>query len=284
MKVTIIGATGMLGTDCAHSFEAVGFSVTRLSSTDIDITSRQSISGCLDSRTKPDFLINCAAYTAVDLCETHQEMAQMVNSVGPKNLALWCRDHDVPMIHFSTDYIFDGHASEAYSETDPPSPLSVYGESKLQGERAVMKTQPNSYVFRVQWLYGAHGNHFIKTILNLAKTRPEIKVVHDQWGSPTWTCDIAEMLVWVIKNRPPFGIYHWHNDGFCTWYDLARFAVKQCAPDVTVNSCETRDFPRPAHRPANGRLSLDRFLTIPNAPRPRRWQDAVTEFLNSTPQ
>ncbi len=269
----------MLGTDCNLRLSAAGHDVISVDVADIDITDRTSIEKCLSAKTPVDFVINCAAYTQVDLCETNQELARLVNGIGAKNLAVWCAENHVPIIHFSTDYVFDGSGSAARSESDLPAPISVYGESKLQGERGVLKTQPDSYVFRIQWLYGSAGPNFIRTLLGFAESRSELKVVNDQWGSPTWARDVADMLVWVLENRPPYGLYHWHNDGYCSWYELAVELARLRFPQVAIQACTTAEFPRPARRPANGRMAIDKFLRLPNAPPPPHWKTALVHFL-----
>ena len=216
---------------------------------DLDITNKQQLESYF-SNNELDYCINCAAYTAVDLAEEQSDLAYAVNAEGPKYLAEVCQKHQVTLIHISTDFVFDGQKLIPYLETDAPNPLSVYGASKLQGERSIQETTEAYFIVRTSWLYSEYGNNFIKTMLRLSETRDEISVVSDQIGSPTYAGDLAEVLIKIVLSSSiSYGIYHYSNGGIVSWYDFASEIFKQFGKKIEVKPIKTKDYPTAAKRP-----------------------------------
>ena len=214
---------------------------------------------------RPDLIINCAAYTRVDDCETKKELAFAVNGAGPANLARAASKIGAKLIHFSTDYIFDGTKGTPYTEEDQPNPINVYGASKLEGENDIRKNLNNYLIIRTQWLYGEGGPNFVKTILELAKTRDEIKVVNDQWGCPTRTEDLAELTLVLIRKEAN-GTFHIVGPATSTWYTFACDIIKEAGLTTKVTPCTTAEFPRPATRPVYSVLSTGKLRKLLEKP------------------
>ncbi len=277
MKIIILGATGMLGSDIVSSLKKSGHDCHSFNTSTINICDKISVHTALSTCTDADFLINCAAYTQVDLCEKEHSLAFSVNGTGPKNLAIWCREHMIPILHFSTDYVFDGEKKGPYVETDLCSPLSIYGTSKWQGEQAIQSEWSQHLIFRVQWLYGQHGTHFIQTLQTLLKNRDTLCIVADQKGSPTWTADIATLITTLIASPPSWGLYHLRSQGETTWYDYACFLKDIFDETCTISPQKTEEYPRPAKRPKNGILSTDKATragySLP------KWKDSVSAYV-----
>lgn len=255
MKIVIIGAHGQLGTDCCRLFaplhETVGCDLPR-----IDIGNEARLTEYLITE-RPQVIVNCAAYTAVDACEKEVELCWRINAEGPKYLAraadrLGCR-----LIHISTDYVFDGNkpAPEAYVETDATNPLSQYGRSKLAGEEAVAAGCADHVILRTAWLYSAYGKNFLKTMLRLALAGPgrELKVVDDQHGSLTWSRTLARQIG-LLLSPGITGIVHATSESHSTWYQAARHFLETMGVDCAMRPCTTEEYPTPAHRPANSIL------------------------------
>jgi len=216
---------------------------------DLDITNTQQLESYF-LKNEFDYCINCAAYTAVDLAEEQSDLAYAVNAEGPKYLAEVCQKHQVTLIHISTDFVFDGQKRIPYLETDAPNPLSVYGASKLQGERSIQETTEAYFIVRTSWLYSEYGNNFIKTMLRLSETRDEISVVSDQIGSPTYAGDLAEVLIQIVlSSSTNYGVYHYSNSGTISWYDFAVEIFKQFGKTIEVKPIKTKDYPTAAKRP-----------------------------------
>ena len=251
-KILIIGHKGQLGTDC---MSVLGKKAGGIDLPDIDIADRFQ---CLEQLNKcqPEVIVNCAAYTAVDACE-NDPVCWKVNADGPKHLAEWTAANGAFLVHISTDYVFDGNRPlfEALVETDSPAPVSEYGKSKLAGEQAVLESGADAAILRTAWLYGAHGKNFLKTMLRLALQNPEreIRVVNDQFGSPTWSYTLARQIAAVVDAKAT-GIFHATSEGYCSWYDLAgRFLQLMNVPHCMV-PCTTAEYPTPARRPKNSIL------------------------------
>jgi len=216
---------------------------------DLDITNKQQLESYF-SNNELDYCINCAAYTAVDLAEEQSDLAYAVNAEGPKYLAEVCQKHQVTLIHISTDFVFDGQKRIPYLETDAPNPLSVYGASKLQGERSIQETTEAYFIVRTSWLYSEYGKNFIKTMLSLSETLNEISVVSDQIGSPTYARDLAEVLIKIVlSSSKAYGLYHFSNFGAISWYDFAVEIFKQFGKTIEVKPIKTKDYPTAAKRP-----------------------------------
>lgn len=245
MKIMITGANGQLGRDLqevlGNRYELFCFDL------DLDVGDNQMVVSAI-SRIRPNIVIHAAAYTDVDGCESNIETAYRVNAIGAGNVAVGCQIVGAKMVYVSTDYIFDGMTSEPYLEFDDPNPQSVYGHSKLGGERLVSSLCGRHFIVRTAWLYGHHGNNFVKTILRLAKEKDELTVVNDQTGSPTYSYDLAEKIVEMAMTEK-FGIYHVTNSGTCTWFDFAKLIIEYAGMDTKVLPVTTKEFPRPAPRP-----------------------------------
>lgn len=265
MKTLITGAKGQVGTDLVLEAQRRDHDVYGFTSSELDITDSLIVNATI-SRIKPHILINAAAYTAVDKAETEKEKAYAVNEIGVKNLAEACKNLDIPLLHISTDYVFDGEKQEPYVETDTPNPTSFYGASKLAGEVALQKTWHKHIILRVSWVFGEHGNNFIKTMLRLAKERDEVSVVNDQYGAPTSAKAIAESLLDIAdkndfaKKDFPWGLYHFESDPGVTWYEFAKEIFSQAKAsgiidkEMIVHPMGSEHFKRPVKRPKNSKL------------------------------
>lgn len=279
MKILIIGSGGQLGTDCieilsgAHTVAAVDYP-------EIDITSRQSVARIFADR-RPEAVINCAAYTAVDKCETDAEAAWLVNAEGPRFIGELAVEHGCRVVHVSTDYVFDGRkpVPDPYVEHDPVNPLSEYGRSKLAGEKNLQDCCPEALILRTAWLYSAHGPNFLKTMLKLALSDPgrNYTIVNDQFGSLTWSWTLAKQIE-ILLDSNLSGIIHTTSDGYSTWYEAACYFLDKMGVDHSFVPCTTKEYPTPAHRPTNSILQnkvLDRFgISVF-----RSWQDDVDTLV-----
>jgi dTDP-4-dehydrorhamnose reductase len=270
--ILVVGANGMLGHDLMDVFqgEARGVDID-----DIDITSLESVQRVLVAL-KPRVVINAAAYTDVDGCESNQDLAMEVNGEGVAYLAMITREIGAKLVQISTDYVFDGSKGSPYLETDPPAPLSVYGESKLAGEMNA-KVNPDHLIIRTQWLYGRHGKNFVETMLRLAMEKSELAVVDDQIGSPTYTADLAKAIATLVSKECT-GIYHAANTGYCSWNEFARaiFAAEGLA--MTVKPMATSELGRPAPRPLYSTLDCSRLLQDTGVSLPN-WHEALISYL-----
>ncbi|MEI7851108.1 MAG: dTDP-4-dehydrorhamnose reductase [Kiritimatiellales bacterium] len=250
--ILIVGCKGQLGTDC---MSVLGEKAAGIDLPDINIADRFQ---CLEQLNKcqPEVIVNCAAYTAVDACET-DPACWKVNADGPKHLAEWAATNGAFLVHVSTDYVFDGNRPlfEALVETDPVAPVSEYGKSKLAGEQAVLESGADAAILRTAWLYGAHGKNFLKTMLRLALQNPEreIRVVNDQFGSPTWSHTLARQIAAVVDAKAA-GIFHATSEGYCSWYDLAGRFLQLMDVPYRMAPCTTAEYPTPARRPKNSIL------------------------------
>ena len=232
------------------------------------------------ARERPDWIVNCAAYTQVDRAEAEPETAQRVNAMGPANLAHVARQTGARLMQISTDYVFDGRAARPYREDDPVGPLNVYGRTKLAGEQAVRDILPQAHlIVRTQWLFGEGGPNFVATILRLARERSELKVVNDQHGRPTYARDLAGAL-WKLIACDARGIVHCANEGVATWFEVAKATVAAAGLRTTVVPCSTAEMPRPAPRPAFSVLDCARYQRIVGSPL-RSWQPALFETINT---
>ncbi len=271
-KILLIGANGMFGQDAASIFSSAGYEVYQATRADFDITNAAQVEKFFSDKVF-DFVVNSAAYTKVDDAEKEQEQAFAVNAVGAKNVAEAAAQKNIPVIFISTDYVFDGTKNSLYLPTDSVNPQTVYGSSKLAGEENVKAVNPRHYVVRTSWLYGQYGKNFVDTMLNLAKTQPSLKVVNDQFGCPTWTCDLAEGLLKLMSGNYPFGTYQLCGSGVTSWYDFAQKIFEFANLRVSVLPVTTEEFPRPAPRPKYSAMDNQGFC--------RDWQSALQEYLKS---
>ena len=258
----IVGAGGMLGRDLAAALQADGEDVVGLTRQDLDITDEAAVRAALRGW-GPDVVVNCAAWTAVDEAETHQDEALGVNGRGAANVAAGCAVGGFRLVHMSTDYVFGGDARRPYSERDAAGPRTAYGRTKLAGEQAVLRLQPETgYVVRTAWLYGAHGPNFVRTMIRLERERPTVDVVADQRGQPTWTADVAGQVTALARSRAAAGVYHATSSGEATWFELAREVFRLLGADPQrVRATTTSAFPRPAPRPGYSVLSHDAWAS-----------------------
>lgn len=278
MRVTLFGASGLLGQELARELRSE--SLIALSSKDADLRDQPRIREVVrDSR--PDWTILSAAYTDVDGCENDPVRAFSVNSAGAVNIAQAARDAGSRLMFLSTDYIFDGSNSSPYQTRDARKPINIYGESKARAEERLLEILPDACIARTSWLFGHAGKCFPATILNLAATRPEISVVNDQRGSPTFTPDLASALAQLCR-ADARGIIHVTNSGNCTWYDFAGEIIRRSGLSTVVKPTTTAECPRPARRPGYSVLSPD-SLHAYNVHMPD-WQDALRRYLAATPK
>ena len=276
MKILVTGVTGQLGYDCVKQLEREGQDVRGVSSKDFPLTEPVKMEAYL-KKFKPEAVIHCAAYTAVDKAEDEPEACRAVNAEGTRNLARLCREMDAKLIYISTDYVFPGTGEEAYAEDAPTSPVNVYGDSKLEGEEAVRELMTKYFIVRISWVFGYNGKNFIRTMLKLSESHDKLTVVDDQVGSPTYTRDLAVLLAAMVKSDK-YGIYHATNEGFCSWADLAIETFRQAGVKVEVERVTSDKFPTKATRPHNSRLSKEALDQAGFARLPR-WQDAVGRYL-----
>lgn len=276
MKILVTGVTGQLGYDCVKQLEREGQDVRGVSSKDFPLTEPVKMEAYL-KKFKPEAVIHCAAYTAVDKAEDEPKACRAVNAEGTRNLSRLCREMDAKLIYISTDYVFPGTGEEAYAEDAPTSPVNVYGASKLEGEEAVRELMTKYFIVRISWVFGYNGKNFIRTMLKLAESHDKLTVVDDQVGSPTYTRDLAVLLAAMVKSDK-YGTYHATNEGFCSWADLAIETFRQAGVKVEVERVTSDKFPTKATRPHNSRLSKEALDQAGFARLPR-WQDAVGRYL-----
>lgn len=280
MNILVIGHKGMLGSDLMIRFTMAGHDVTGLDIDELDITSREA---CRDAvrDAGPDAVVNAAAYTNVDGCESDREGCFAANARGIGNIALACRDRGIRVVHFSTDYVFDGQKDGPYTEDDPCSPLNVYGESKLEGERLLLETTENALLIRTSWLYGRRGKNFVRTILEKTAVTNHLDIVDDQVGCPTYSWDLTGAVNLLLEGGHR-GIFHVTNRGSTSWYDFARKILEMAGKTgVSVSPVPTERFPRPAVRPRNSVLSGRKFLETTGKTL-RFWHLALAEYLSHT--
>ena len=276
MRVLVIGDRGQLGSEMVSVLERNhGLAVLGIDYPDIDITDQVStelVFGGFD----PDFVINCAAFTAVDDAETNEDAALRVNGLGPRIIAQECHKASAWLVHVSTDYVFDGTATSPYGEDDPPGPSTAYGRTKLAGEVAVREVLPDAhYIIRTAWLYGRSGTNFVKTMLKLEGERDTVSVVDDQRGQPTYARDLAEQIMLLLEKHPPSGTYHGTNSGDVTWFEFTREIFRHAGADpARVLPTTSAQFVRPAPRPAYSVLGHDKWAAV-GLPQMRPWQDAL---------
>lgn len=290
MNILVTGAKGQLGTEIRKCIErgytelgvpAVLKGKINAEYVDIDTVDISDLGAlrALFEKCKFDAVINCAAFTNVNACETERETAFKANALGPRNLAIVCEENGAKLIHVSTDYVFAGDASKPYTEWDVTNPQSAYGSSKLLGEEYVKEFCSKYFIVRTAWLYGYYGKNFVKTMMNIARERGACKVVCDQRGNPTNACDLAHHLLKLLDSEQ-YGIYHGTGNGECSWFEFTQKIVELAGIDATVSPCTTEEFPTPTKRPAYS--SLDNMMfkcTVGDEF--RDWQDALKCFMEN---
>lgn len=277
MRVLITGANGMLGRDLQAAL--AGHDVTVLARADLDVTDAAAVATVVRGH---DAVVNCAAYTKVDDAETHEDLAYAVNAIGPANLAVACAETGARLVTVSTDYVFDGNATEPYAEDLPRDPINAYGRTKAAGEELALAAHPSgTYVVRTAWLYGRHGPNFAQTMLNLAKSKESWSVVDDQLGQPTWTADLAAQIVTLLEAGAPAGIYHGTNSGQATWFEFARAVLEESGLDPErITPTDSASFVRPAARPSYSVLGHDAWAAAGIAEM-RPWRAALADAVAS---
>lgn len=268
-KIIVLGADGMLGTALKKILNHSG--VHNFNKSEVDITDKKSVFGKI-SQIKPSIVVNLAAYTNVDACESNQKTAFDVNAEGVKNIAEACKKNNSAMIHISTDYVFDG-TKESYNEDDKTNPINIYGKSKELGEKYLIGTLNNYYLIRSSWMFGENGNNFVDTIVSLAKQKKVLRVVNDQYGRPTYTADLAKQIKDMAEMDIPFGIYHITNSNTCTWFEFASKIVEFAKIDCDVQPMPSSELGRPAKRPKYSVLENNKLKPL------RSWQSALKEYM-----
>lgn len=276
MRVLVTGVKGQLGHDVMNELAKRGYEGVGVDVDEMDITDAQKVDEVI-TKAQVDKVIHCAAYTAVDAAEDNVELCRRVNAKGTENIAKVCKRLDLPMVYLSTDYVFDGEGERPWEPDDERDPLNVYGQTKYEGELAVERNLDKYFIVRIAWVFGVNGKNFIKTMLNLAQNHDTITVVDDQVGSPTYTYDLARLLVDMIETEK-YGHYHATNEGLCTWYEFAKEIFRQAGVDVKVVPVTSEQFQAKAKRPHNSRMNKDKldamgFQRLPS------WQDALSRYL-----
>ncbi len=274
----ITGANGQLGSELCYLMDNMELKYEATTLDNLDITDQQQVFETL-RRVQPSHIIHCAAYTAVDKAEDEgRDLNYKVNVDGTRYLATAAKELGIPLVYISTDYVFDGNLADGeYLVDSPTNPMNEYGKAKLQGEEVVRDLLSDYYIIRTSWVFGKYGHNFVYTMRRLAKERPQLTIVNDQYGRPTWTRTLAEFVVFLLQNQSPYGIYHLSNDDACTWYEFAREILKDT--DVEVLPVTSAEFPQKAYRPKHSVMSLQKAkrlgFTIPT------WRDALQQFLSS---
>lgn len=277
MNILVTGANGQLGVDLVNLLSGKSlFQVIGLSKEELDVTDQESVNSCVEI-VKPDVIVHCGAYTRVDQAEANVDMAYLINGVGTRNLTIAAQKNKAKICYISTDYVFNGQGRSPYHEYDIPNPLGVYGKSKYAGEEFVKSFSSTYFIVRTSWLYGFHGNNFVKTMIKLGNERDEMSVVDDQRGSPTYTVDLANFLIELIQTEK-YGIYHASNTGECSWYHFANAIFEEAGISVKVKPISTLELQRPAKRPEYS--VLDHIsLRINGFNELRHWREALREFI-----
>jgi dTDP-4-dehydrorhamnose reductase len=283
-SILVTGTKGQLGSElCELNASYTNYTFTFISRSELDFSNTEAIQLWFRDKTF-DIIINCAAYTAVDKAESEQALARAINSTAVETLARIAKEKGISLIHISTDYVFDGMNFKPYLETDPTHPQGVYGQTKLEGEQAMLAINPaNSLIIRTSWVYSRFGNNFVKTMLRLGKEREELGVIYDQVGAPTSARDLALAILWIIQHpaiNPQKGteIYHFSNEGVCSWYDFAKTIFELSDIHCHVKPIETKDYPTPAKRPHFSLLNKSKIKNTFNMDIPY-WKDSLQECL-----
>jgi dTDP-4-dehydrorhamnose reductase len=285
-KILVTGGLGQLGSEIRALSNVAGLTFTFIDVQDLDLADETAVRAYFN-RNNFHYMINCAAYTAVDLAEDNKEIAFKVNAASVRVLSEICRDKNIRLIHISTDYVFDGESNQPINEDALPAPLSVYGQSKLDGEVYVQSILKDAYIIRTAWVYSRYGKNFVKTISSLAKQRPELNIVSDQIGTPTYARDLAKALITILekiikgeKDLP--GIYHFSNEGVISWYDFAKFIVKYYKLPCKINPIRTEEYKTKAVRPKFSLLDKKKIKTTFGIEIPY-WYDSLQDCLNELP-
>lgn len=276
MKVLVTGVRGQLGHDVVNELEKRGVETVGVDIQEMDITDSASVDRVM-KEAAPDAVIHCAAYTAVDAAEENEELCRRVNAEGTRNIAAVCKELDIRMIYISTDYVFDGEGERFWEPDDERAPKSVYGQTKYEGELAVQELLDKYFIVRIAWVFGVNGKNFVKTMLNLSQNHDTVRVVNDQFGSPTYTYDLARLLADMVQTDK-YGVYHATNEGVCSWYEFACAIFREAGIKMNVQPVSTQEYGAKAARPANSRMSKEK-LTENGFERLPSWQDALRRYM-----
>lgn len=275
MKIFVTGVKGQLGHDVVNELEKRGHQAVGVDVEEMDVTDEAAVRDVI-TRAAPDAVIHCAAYTAVDAAEDQEDLCRRVNALGTRYVASVCRDLDCRLMYISTDYVFNGQGTRPWEPDDERQPLNVYGQTKYEGELAVEELK-KYFIVRIAWVFGVNGKNFIRTMLNLGQTKDSLTVVDDQIGSPTYTLDLARLLVDMIETDR-YGRYHATNAGLCSWYEFACEIFRQAGMKVKVSPVSSDQYPAKAKRPANSRMDQRKLRENGFEPLPP-WQDALGRYL-----
>jgi dTDP-4-dehydrorhamnose reductase len=276
MEVLVTGADGQLGYDVVKKLKELNIEHIGVDKEDFDLTNKKETKEFILNY-EPDVIVHCAAYTDVDQAEIERKLCFKVNVDGTRYVAEATKKLDAKMLYISTDYVFDGQGEEPFKVTDQPNPINYYGETKYQGEQEVQKLLDKYFIVRTSWVFGEHGDNFVKTMLKLGKEKDEISVVADQYGSPTYTGDLAKLIVAMIRTDK-YGVYHVTNEGFCSWYEFAKEIFKVSDIDVNVKAVSSDEFETKAARPKNSRLSKNSLIDT-NFNLLNKWDKTLKQFL-----
>ena len=276
MKILVTGVKGQLGYDVVRELEEHGIEAVGVDIDEMDITDAASVDKVI-KEANPDAVIHCAAYTAVDAAEENVELCRKVNADGPRNIAKVCKELDIKMVQISTDYVFDGTGDRPWEPDDACGPVSVYGQTKYEGELAVREILDKYFIVRIAWVFGVNGKNFVKTMLGLASKFDTLRVVNDQFGSPTYTYDLAKLLVDMVLTDK-YGVYHATNEGICSWHEFACAIFKEAGIEMNVIPVTTAEYGAKANRPANSRMSKEK-LTENGFEKLPAWQDALARYV-----
>lgn len=276
MKILVTGVKGQLGYDVVNELQIRGIEAVGVDIDEMDITDAASVNKVI-REAAPDAVIHCAAYTAVDAAEENVEVCRKVNADGPRNIAGVCKELDIKMVQISTDYVFDGKGERPWEPDDACGPQSVYGQTKYEGEMAVKEILDKYFIVRIAWVFGINGKNFVKIMLNLSKDHDTVRVVNDQFGSPTYTYDLAKLLVDMVQTEK-YGTYHATNEGICSWYEFACAIFEEAGVKVNVIPVTSEEYGAKANRPANSRMSKEK-LTEMGFERLPEWRDALKRYV-----
>ena len=275
-KILVTGCNGQLGRAINKEYENEDVTLINTDVAELDITDIDAVMTFVNEK-KPDVIINCAAHTNVNLCESQWDLAYKINAIGPRNLSIAATRIGAKMVHVSTDYVFDGSASTPYNEFSPVAPLGAYGKTKLEGENFVKQFADKFFIVRTAWLYG-DGKNFVKTMINIGKEKGEVGVVADQVGSPTSAKELAK-AIHVLEPTDNYGVFHGTCEGFCSWADFAEKIFEYAGLDVKVNRLTTDEYPTPAKRPAYSVLD-NYMLSLTTDFKFAKWEDALKEYFD----
>lgn len=278
MKILVTGAKGQLGCDMIKELKTCGIECIGVDIEDFDITNEDATNEFVKNYC-PDVVIHCAGYTLVDSAEDNRDICMNINYIGTRNIALSCKEINSKLIYITTDYIFDGTKKLPYEVNDEANPLNVYGLSKYLGEKSIQEEINNYFIIRVSWMFGHSQNNFVEKVIRLGKEKDRINVIDDQIGSPTYTCDLANLIINICRTEK-YGVYHATNEGFCSWAEFAEEIIKKAGLECEINPIHSEEYGSRAKRPKNSRLSkqsllLNGFSLLPS------WKDGLCRYITS---